>query len=57
MIQSGKAITAIEVKSGRIKGFDGMDAYHSKHKNAKSIVVSSAEAPLEAFLQGEIPLF
>lgn len=57
MVQSGNAITAIEVKSGRIKGLDGIDAFHSKHNNAKSIVVGSAETPLEAFLQGEIALF
>ena len=57
VLQSGKAITAIEVKSGRIKGLGGLDSFHAKHAAAKSIVVGSPEAPLEAFLRGDVPLF
>lgn len=57
VLQSGSSLTAIEVKSGRIKGLYGLDAFHSAHQGAKSIVVGSEDAPLDAFLRGEIPLF
>ncbi len=57
VLRSGNALTAIEVKSGRIKGVGGLDAFHSRFENSKSIVVGSNEAPLEDFLRGNVALF
>lgn len=57
VIQSGTALTAIEVKSGRLKGLNGLDVFHSAHKGSKSIIIGSENAPLDAFLRGEIDLF
>ena len=57
VIQDGLARTAIEVKSGRIKRVGGFDAFTSKYPKTHCIVVGSAEAPVEDFLAGDIPLF
>lgn len=40
-----------------VKKLGGLDAFHKAFKGMKSLVVGSNEAPLEAFLRGEIPLF
>lgn len=57
VLQNGNSLTAIEVKSGRIKGLGGLDAFHEKFGNSKSLIVGSSNAPLEEFLLGEVPLF
>lgn len=57
VISSGEAVTAIEVKSGRIKGTRGLDAFCAENPSAKSLVVGSLQAPLENFLLGDIALF
>lgn len=57
VIQDGLARTAIEVKSGKIKGIGGLDAFTKLYPDTRTLVVGSSEAPLEAFLLGEIPLF
>ena len=57
VISQGDAVTAIEVKSGRIKSLRGLTAFVNEHPSAKTIVVGSAECPLEAFLEGAVPLF
>jgi hypothetical protein len=57
VVSSGEAVTAIEVKSGRIKQLGGLDAFHAAFGNRKSIVVGSQAAPLEDFLLGRIDLF
>lgn len=57
VLESGAALTAIEVKSGRIKGLGGLDAFHQRNPEAQSIIVGSDAAPLDAFLRGEVPLF
>ena len=57
VLQNGNALTAIEVKSGRVKGLGGLDAFHQRFAQSKSIVVGSQDAPLDAFLSGEVPLF
>jgi len=57
VLQSGFDITAIEVKSGRVKRTFGLDAFHAAHPGARSIVVGSTASPLERFLLGEVPLF
>lgn len=53
----GENIAAIEVKSGRVKGQRGMKEFLTRFPHARRIVVGSSEAPLGAFLLGEIPLF
>lgn len=57
VISQGDAVTAIEVKSGRIKSLKGLTAFVNERPSAKTIVVGSAECPLEAFLEGAVPLF
>jgi predicted AAA+ superfamily ATPase len=57
VIQQGSAITAIEVKSGRVKNVDGSRAFLKKYPAALSYVIGSASFGLEAFLSGEVPLF
>lgn len=57
ILSSGRAVTVIEVKSGRIKSLKGLDAFCRDVPEAKSLVVGSADAPLDEFLLGHIPLF
>lgn len=57
VIASGDAVTAIEVKSGRVKSLTGMTAFLTQYPHARALVVGSADAPLEEFLLGKIPLF
>ena len=54
--QAGETI-AIEVKSGRVKSPKGLAAFVNRFPNARTLVVGSAECPLERFLSGEVPLF
>jgi hypothetical protein len=57
VLQKGSSITAIEVKSGRVKGVGGSTAFLKKYPSALSYVVGSANFGLEDFLSGYIPLF
>lgn len=57
VVSSGQSVIAIEVKSGRVKSKRGLTAFVNRFPNAKTLVVGSAECPLEAFLKGEVPLF
>ena len=57
VVSSGHSRTAIEVKSGRIRKLGGLDAFCEQYPETHTIVVGSHEAPLDAFLTGEIPLF
>lgn len=57
VLQNGMAISAIEVKSGRIKGTSGLDSFHARFNPTNSMVVGSSDCPLEEFLLGNIPLF
>lgn len=57
ILQKGIQITAIEVKSGRIKNTDGMQHFLTKRPKAHRIVIGSPNISLEDFLQGAIPLF
>lgn len=56
VLKRGEDITAIEVKSGRVKK-SGISEFCKRYKKAVPIVVGSQNCPLEAFLLGEIPLF
>lgn len=57
VIHDGAARTAIEVKSGRVKGIGGLDAFAKRYPGTHTLVVGSHEAPLEDFLLGAVPLF
>lgn len=57
VVSDGSARTAIEVKSGGVKGLGGLDAFCSKFPETKTIVVGSEAAPLESFLLGDVELF
>ena len=55
VLQSGEALTAIEVKSGRIKGLAGSMEFLRLYPQALALVVKTDN--LEDFLLGKIPLF
>ncbi len=57
VLRKGSAITAIEVKSGRVKNLKGMQKFLEAYPQAYRIVVGGSESSLESFLLGEIPLF
>lgn len=57
VVSSGASRTAIEVKSGRIRRLDGLDAFCAEYPGTATIVVGSYETPLEDFLLGDVPLF
>ncbi len=57
VIRSGRSVTAIEVKSGAVKGLAGMAEFLELYPQAKRLVVGSPECPLKAFLLGEIDLW
>ncbi|MDR3248718.1 MAG: ATP-binding protein [Treponema sp.] len=56
-IQKGKALTAIEVKSGNIKNLNGSIEFQKRYPHALSFIVGSANCPLEDFLAGKTELF
>ena len=56
VLKQGSDVLAIEVKSGRLKS-SGIGEFCKLHQNAQPLVIGSRNAPLEAFLSGEIPLF
>jgi predicted AAA+ superfamily ATPase len=55
--RGNSALTAIEVKSGRVKHTGGSVEFMRRYPNALSLVVGSGHCGLEDFLQGKIPLF
>lgn len=57
IIQKGERITAIEVKSGRVKPTNGMTHFVNDFNPTKQLVVGSAQCPLGSFLEGEVELF
>lgn len=57
VIASEDSVTAIEVKSGRVKPTSGMVRFILEYPHAHSIVVGAPECPLESFLLGEVELF
>jgi len=57
IIKKGERLTAIEVKSGRIKNTEGSLVFMKQHPEALSYVVGSTSTPLDRFLRGEYPLF
>jgi predicted AAA+ superfamily ATPase len=57
VVERGRERIAIEVKSGRINSRSGLSRFVMENKGTKALVVGSPDAPIEAFLRGEIPLF
>ena len=57
VIEKGSALTAIEVKSGRIKQIKGNMEFLKLYPKALSLVVGAQESTLEDFLEGKIHLF
>lgn len=57
VLVKGDAITALEVKSGRVKSLKGLSAFVSRNPQAKTLIVGSHACPLETFLTGDVKLF
>ncbi|MCL2810210.1 MAG: ATP-binding protein [Treponema sp.] len=57
VIESGKSLTAIEVKSGKVKHVEGSMEFKKCYPKALSLVIGSENCKLEDFLVGKIPLF
>lgn len=57
VIRRGQTVTAIEVKSGRIKDRRGMAAFLERFPGARPLTVGDVNTPLESFLLGEVALF
>ena len=57
VIEKGSRLTAIEVKSGRVKNIGGSLVFKQRYPEALSIIVGSANLGLEDFLLGKKQLF
>ena len=57
VLQKGMSITALEVKSGRVKGTGGTLAFLKNYPQALCYTVGSKTCPLEDFLLGRVELF
>lgn len=57
VIQKGNLLTAIEVKSGRIKNIGGSLEFKKRYPKAFSLIVGGSNFGLEDFLSGKVTLF
>lgn len=57
VVSQGRRRTAIEVKSGRVKGLSGLGAFVQEYPGTYALVVGSEVFPVEDFLLGRVPLF
>ena len=57
VIKKGSQLTAIEVKSGRVKSVGGSLIFKQHYPNALSLIIGSANCGLEDFLLGKKSLF
>lgn len=57
VITKGAKITAIEVKSGRVKNYGGSLEFKKRYPHALSLIIGSANLSLEDFLLGKQNLF
>ena len=57
VIRKGEMLTAIEVKSGRVKNTGGSFVFKKKYPKTLSLIIGSANNSLEGFLLGKTPLF
>jgi predicted AAA+ superfamily ATPase len=57
VLKKGSLLTAIEVKSGRVKNVGGSLIFKQLYPEALSLIIGSANLGLEDFLLGKKPLF
>jgi hypothetical protein len=57
VLKKGNALTAIEIKSGRVKHVGGSLVFKALYPEALSLIVGGARLSLEDFLLGHKPLF
>lgn len=57
VIRKGDNITALEVKSGRIKDTKGLYIFRQRYPEARPLVVGDRNVSIEDFLSGNVPLF
>jgi len=57
VLQKGKNIIAIEVKSGRVKHIGGYLDFKKKYPKAMGLVIGDSNCSLEDFLLGKVGLF
>jgi len=57
LIQKGNLLTAIEVKSGKIKNIGGSLEFKKRYPKAFSLIVGGSNFGLEDFLSDKVPLF
>lgn len=57
VLRKGNQVSAIEVKSGRVKSLKGMQAFLKEHPFAYRIVIGEPGITLEDFLLGKVDLF
>ena len=53
VLKKGKSITALEVKSGRVKHIGGYLDFKKKYPQARCLVIGDSNCSLEDFLRGE----
>jgi predicted AAA+ superfamily ATPase len=56
-IKKGNSVTAIEVKSGRVRKNSGSNEFLKKYPNTLRFIVGSANCGLQEFLSGQFELF
>ena len=57
VVKKGERLTAVEVKSGRVKNAGGSLVFKKLYPEAFSLIIGGTDAGLEDFLLGKIPLF
>ena len=57
VVRSGERVTAIEVKSGRVKSLGGLEKFMERFPNARALVIGGDANSLEDFLRGRVSLF
>jgi len=57
VVRKGAKRTVIEVKSGRKKSRSAIRAFLEKYPGSYALIVGSADASIEDFLLGKVPLF
>ncbi len=57
VVAEKEAVTAIEVKSGRVKPTGGMSRFMVENPHARMLVVGAPDCGIEAFLNGDVELF
>lgn len=57
VVSDGGSVTAIEVKSGRVKSLNGLSEFINRFPKAKTLIIGSQDTSLEDFLLGNVSLF